>query len=813
MSNDYRQFVRGGWIVTLAFSVILAKTANGQRTGFDPFGGAAKEGGTSSRPVATRPEEVKASSDDRQLLGYRGPTINGVGFKDTDINLVLQVISDASGWSIFSSKATKGKVSVSAKEISAGDLLDEVVRMADLVQVRTGNIINIMTYEEYMVYYGVVKRTYALQYRDAAQITAVLMPFVTPRGKLMGDAQTRTLVIYEVPTNLPLLMEVIRKLDMPADSKVVKTVKLVYANATQLAEHLQGVFGNEQKQGAAESVITRASPTTSKPAAAIPDMLLSAEQNVVIYPVARTNHIILRGYPADLKRIEELIAQLDAMEDLETRHYRVLHLSAEDVLMSLEQSLGVMSSMGSGSGQRSQSSRRSPARSSQSSNARGSMNGEDERIRLSYLEESNAIVVTAPVVVHRQVAEFLKLCDTPPMQVAGGIRNYRLQNAAAADVAKILLELINQGEQQTERNSFKVGASTGPQITGPSAVAPPARPAAAQASPGAPPSEGGLIGVESERRTERPRITFSEATNTVIIQATVQEHIQFAQVIRELDRQMPQVLLEVMIVELRGGDDVDVGVELENFGLPGDSVGRLLFTSFGLSTVNPATGQRTLTPGAGGTAAITRTEDVPAIIHALQSTGKAKIRSAPRLLVNDNTQGMIQAIAEEPYSQVNASTTVATTSFGGFVQAGTQLQLTPHISNEDSLRLEYTITLNSFRGTSANPNLPPARDTSTINSQATIPDNGTLIVAGLSYQNKRENANRVPIVGNIPILNLAFGRTITEEDNTRLYVFVKPMILKDSQFQQLKRISEQERREAGEASLYPDNPTIDLLEE
>ena len=70
----------------------------------------------------------------------------------------------------------------------------------------------------------------------------------------------------------------------------------------------------------------------------------------------------------------------------------------------------------------------------------------------------------------------------------------------------------------------------------------------------------------------------------------MQEHVQFTQVIRELDRQLPQVLIEVVIVELRGSDDLDVGVELENFGQPGDCVGRLLFTSFGLSTVDPATG-------------------------------------------------------------------------------------------------------------------------------------------------------------------------------------------------------------------------------
>ncbi len=811
------------WVAAVTAAAGTGSVRAAGRNAFDPFGGEASSAPATSQPAVEEPvlESATVSATSVRNLG---PIIGRVQFRDDDLSLVFQVVSDATGWSIFPAAKVGGKITLYARDIAAGDLLDAAVRMAGFVYVKQGKVVNVMTYEDYMLYYGVVKRVFTLEYRDAGQVTAILSPFVTPRGKLIPDPATRTLVIYEVPTNLGLLEEVVRKIDLPADSKIVKVVKLMYADAVRLADHLQSVFADERQQTNADASIARVAPATSQPVLAIPDVLLSAERNVVVYPVARTNHLVLRGYSADLARIEELIAQLDMPEDLETRNYQVIHLSAEDVLASLEQSLGVYSSMGGRSDGRSRGSRRTAGRTSRLEGGQAGGELDEERIRLSFLEESNAIVVTAPAVAHRQVAEFLRMCDTPPMQIAGGIRHYRLQNAAAADVARILLELVNQSEQQADRSEFRLGApgSVGPQITGPSAAAPRApAPAAAPAAAGAATplaggasaaGDGGLIGVAAERRTEKPRITFSEATNTVIIQATVQEHVQFAQVIKELDRQMPQVLIEVVIVELRGTDDVDVGVELENFGLPGDCIGRLLFTSYGLSAVNPATGQRTLNVMPGGTAAITRSQDVPAIIHALQGTGKAKIRSAPRLLVNDNTEGVIQSIAEEPYSQVNASTTVATTSFGGFVQAGTQLRITPHISNEDYLRMEYEITLNSFRGASANPNLPPARDTSTIMSQATVPDGGTLIVAGLSYRNQRDTINGLPLIANVPLLNLVFGRTVTEEEATRIYVFMRPMILRDDQFRQLRQVSDQDYREAGEPSPYPENPTVDLQE-
>lgn len=752
-----------------------------------------------------------------------GPIIERVQFKDNDISLIFQVVSDATGWSIFPGPKVTGKITLYARGITAGDLLDTAVRMAGFIYVKQGEIISVMTYEDYMLYYGVVKRTFSLEYRDAGQVASVLTPFVTTRGRLIPDAGSRSLVIYEVPTNLPLLEEILRKIDMPADSKVVRVIKLIHADADALADHMLNVFGGEQKQATGEAAFTRAAvPPASQPARPAADMLWSADQSVSIQPVARTNHLILRGYPADLDRIKELIADLDIPGDLETRHYQVIHLLAGDVLDSLQQSLGVYGSTGNTRGGGTGRNRSGMRGRSQTGGAGPQMGGDlgmGERVRLSYLEESNAIVVTASAHIHRQVAEFLRMCDVPPFQVAGGIRSYKLQNAAAPDVARILLELINQPEQGNG-SEFKLGSmDRGPAVTGPSASTPPPAPpvtgapgSVAAASAGVVAGDGGLIGVASERRAEKPRISFSEPTNTVIIQATVQEHAQFTQVIKELDRQLPQVLIEVIMVELRHFDDIDVGVELENFGRPGDSIGRLLFTSFGLSTINPATGQRTLNVAPGGTAVITRTEDVPAIIHALQSKGKAKLRSAPRVLVNDNAVGLIQSIAEEPYSQVNASTTVATTSFGGFVQAGTQLRMIPHISNDDYLRLEYEITLNSFRGASGNPNLPPARDTSTVTSQATIPDGGTLIVAGLSYYSDRDTTDSLPFIADIPVLNLIFGRNITRSQETRLYVFVRPTILRDSQFRQLKQISDRDRREACEPLLEPVNPMLDLHE-
>ena len=405
---------RIGMVLTL-LCWITVPADSAQPGGFDPFAGETRPAQAQSQPAPPEglPSAAIASATSLQNLG---PTIGRVQFNNDDLNLVFQVVSDVSGWSIFPGAKVVGKITLFAHDITAGDLLDTAVRMAGFIYVKQGEIVSVMTYEDYMLYYGVVKRTFTLQYRDAMQVAGVLTPFVTPRGRLIPDAATRTLVIYEVPTNLPLLEDIVRKIDLPADSKIVKVIKLIYADADTLADHLQSVFGSEQKQPgpAATAVITRAAPPpASQPILTNADALLSAEQGLIIYPVARTNHVILRGYPADVARVEELIAAIDIPADLETRHYQVIHLDAADVLASLEESLGVYSSMSASGGGRGRGGRppSGGVRRSQpgAGGARGGgmPGGAEERIRLSYLEEGNAIVVTAPANVHRQVAEFL----------------------------------------------------------------------------------------------------------------------------------------------------------------------------------------------------------------------------------------------------------------------------------------------------------------------------------------------------------------------------------------------------------------------
>jgi type II secretory pathway component GspD/PulD (secretin) len=256
-----------------------------------------------------------------------------------------------------------------------------------------------------------------------------------------------------------------------------------------------------------------------------------------------------------------------------------------------------------------------------------------------------------------------------------------------------------------------------------------------------------------------------------------------------LDVRRKQVLIKAVIIEVTTTDDTDFGIEI-------DLINRDLFsfTSFGLSTINPSTGVRDLLVSPGGTAAVLRPGKVQGILTALQGKDNVRIESAPRILVNDNAAGVIQVIAEEPTKQTNQGETTTTTSFGEYVTAGTQFIVTPHISERDYIRVEYQIILNSF-GEQADPDLPPSRNTSTIQSEATIPDSYTIVVGGIQSASESKSVDKVPLLGDIPLVGLLFSNTAVRKQYITSYLFITTTIMESENFDDLKGLSDEAAEE------------------
>lgn len=257
--------------------------------------------------------------------------------------------------------------------------------------------------------------------------------------------------------------------------------------------------------------------------------------------------------------------------------------------------------------------------------------------------------------------------------------------------------------------------------------------------------------------------------------------------VHELDLRQPQVMLDVTLVSLTESETFDLGVELEKIEISGDIRIRLA-SLFGLSSSSSG-GGRSAGDGAGFTGVVLDPGDFAVVVRALETVNEGRSLSLPRVLVDNAATATLDAVREEPFVSTNASDTVATTSFGGSASAGTQITVTPRISEGDHLLLEYAVSLSQFVGESASPAVPPPRQESSITSIATIPDGHAIVLGGLETLTTGEAESRVPLLGSIPWLGELFKNRSRSAGSTKFYVFIRPTISRGDGFAFLKHVS------------------------
>ena len=441
------------------------------------------------------------------------------------------------------------------------------------------------------------------------------------------------------------------------------------------------------------------------------------------------------------------------------------------------------------------------------------------------------ILVGAPAAVADALA-VAKLVDVAAPNEQASLQFYKLTNATAADVLDTIRDLEGRPPSARPRpatpargespaaNATGVGTAAsangttgGVGGTRSLGTAPPAvasTGAGAGNVPSAPvdvsPADG-LASANAPARLGGEAVTADANTNTIIVRGGPEVQRTYKQLIETLDRRRPQVLLEATVVTIDTSHNFSLGVELSAHS--NGATKFLSFSQFGLSSVDVATGALTPNQLTGGTAAVIGTGVANAVINALSQDTHARVRSAPRVLVNDNATGLLASIAEQPFTSVNASTTVATTSFGGYADAGTTVTLTPHISEGDYLQLEYAVELSSFTGAAdAATGAPPPRQTDRAESKVTIPDGSTIIVGGLTRREHTDDFNAVPILGQIPILRLLFSSRSDGDRTETLFVFLRPTILRDEQFTDLRNLSEADLKSAGVPANFPQSRPV-----
>jgi type IV pilus assembly protein PilQ len=160
-------------------------------------------------------------------------------------------------------------------------------------------------------------------------------------------------------------------------------------------------------------------------------------------------------------------------------------------------------------------------------------------------------------------------------------------------------------------------------------------------------------------------------------------------------------------------------------------------------------------------------------LSALEADNRGKVVSSPRVITADKKKAVISQGTEIPYLTAAASgaTTVS------FKPAVLELAVTPRITPDDRIIMDLEVKKDSvgqiFSGI-------PSVDTKRVNTQVLVDNGDTIVLGGIFEQTTRTTVDKVPFLGDVPVLGYLFKRTIKQDDKTELLIFVTPKIVKDA---------------------------------
>ncbi len=322
-------------------------------------------------------------------------------------------------------------------------------------------------------------------------------------------------------------------------------------------------------------------------------------------------------------------------------------------------------------------------------------------------------------------------------------------------------------------------------------------------------SGGGSVAQTSRILSPRGSVIFEQRTNQLFVSDIPSKLEEISQLISKIDIPVRQVLIEARIVEADDSFGRALGIKLGGTdlrgvrgGTPGYNVGGSNYVSIGgnYSNTGVQTGQTPITATSyvpdsqfvtlpanvsssafGGASAAnialslfsaTANRFLNLELSALESEGKGKIVSSPRVITADQVEALIEQGTELPYQQATSS---GATSIA-FRKANLALKVTPQITPEGNVILSVDVNKDSVgQATVAG----FAIDTKHVKTQVLVENGGTVVIGGIFTQNERDTINKVPFLGDIPYLGLLFQNKVRSTSKTELLIFITPKIVTD----------------------------------
>lgn len=259
--------------------------------------------------------------------------------------------------------------------------------------------------------------------------------------------------------------------------------------------------------------------------------------------------------------------------------------------------------------------------------------------------------------------------------------------------------------------------------------------------------------------------------------------------IRAIDIGARQVLIEARVVEAKDSFNRSLGVKLNflnsrsvGLGNSGVNLGSGIYNSSGQSSSSAIGVNLPSYTSEGGRLAVSLfnsslTRILNLELAALESDGIGKIISSPRVITANNVKAKIEDGTEIPYvtTQSSGGTTTQTVSFK---PAKLSLEATPQITPEGTVRMALIVKKEEADWTKAVLGNPPIKS-SVVETNVVVENGGTVVIGGVFVTDSQNSVEKVPLLGDIPVLGALFKYKNDTGERRELLVFITPRIISD----------------------------------
>ncbi|WP_243743993.1 type II secretion system protein GspD [Tenacibaculum caenipelagi] len=272
--------------------------------------------------------------------------------------------------------------------------------------------------------------------------------------------------------------------------------------------------------------------------------------------------------------------------------------------------------------------------------------------------------------------------------------------------------------------------------------------------------------------------------NSFIVSGDAQKIEKFKAFISEIDKPVPVILIEVMIIEVNKSATVDTGVEFGIGKKPTQDIGQIFSSTdvtLGATTINKIIG------GFNGFGSLNVGKVVPnfyAKISAMEANGNIKIRSTPKLSTLNGHQALLSNGERSYYAIIRrdiiGSQNPQTTEIKNYVpiDADLSIAIKPMVAGDNQITMSINVVQSSFNGKRIDKEAPPGMNSREFTSIIRVKDQDVVILGGLEEKLKNDSGSGVPLLSRIPVIKWLFSKRKRIDSKKKLSVLIKPTIIR-----------------------------------